>query len=166
MPSVIPDLAAPNDEIRNLYNVPLPDHEPLFRDALRSADALDEDGLLRWKKEPPFVEDEDLTDPYSAEYLAFTHSLTVVMHGIRLREQKARDAQRKADFLEKGWNAGMEKLREEVRHLLERWEIVTRLSREQFYHPYHNSWEHAMLNHYRHWLTRTIFTLYYLKFMD
>jgi hypothetical protein len=112
------------------------------------------------------VEDDDSTDPYSNCYLAFTKSLINVLHGLRLREQNASDAQRRAVFLEKGWKTGMEELREEVRYLLERWEIVTKLSREQFYHPYHNSREHAMLNHYRQWLARTIFTLYYLKFMD
>jgi hypothetical protein len=60
----------------------------------------------------------------------------------------------------------MEKLREEVRGLLHRWETVTRLSREQFYHPYHDSREYAMLFHYRQWLARTIFSLYHLKFMQ
>jgi hypothetical protein len=105
-------------------------------------------------------------DPYSSPYLAFTQNLITVMHGVRLREQNTCDAQRRADFLEKGCDAAMEELREEVLSLLKRWENVMRLWREDFYHPYHNSREHAMLNHYRQWLARTIFTLYYLKFMD
>jgi hypothetical protein len=166
LPKCIPGLAAPNSEIEDLYNIPLPDHEPLFREALRSPEALDESDLSRWKKDPPFEEDDDSTDPYSNCYLAFTQLLITVMHGVRLREQNACDAQRRADFLEKGWSVAMEELRVEVRGLLERWEIATRLSREHLYHPYHNSREHAMLDHYRQWLARTIFTLYYLKFMD
>ncbi|KAJ7917137.1 hypothetical protein B0H13DRAFT_1870656 [Mycena leptocephala] len=166
MPSVIPGLAAPNTEIQDLYNTPLPNHEPLFRDALRSADALDEGGLSLWKTEPPFAEDEDSMDPYSAGYLTYTHSLVLVMHGIRLREQNARNAEWRAEFLEKGWKVAMAELREEVRGLLQRWEIVTKLSREGFYHPYHDSREYTMLTHYRQWLARTIFSLYHLKFVQ
>jgi hypothetical protein len=166
MPPVIPGLAAPNAEIQDLYHTPLPHHESLFREALRSADALDEGDLARWKAEPPFVEDEDSTDPYSARYLAFTHSLTLVMHGVRLREENTRDAQRRVELLEKGWKPVMAEMREEVRGLLQRWEIVTRLWREQFYDPYHNSREHTMLAHYRQWLARTIFSMYHLKFLQ
>ncbi|KAJ7840015.1 hypothetical protein B0H13DRAFT_1910881 [Mycena leptocephala] len=150
MPSAIPGLTAPNAEIQELYNAPLPDHKPLFREALCSADAFDEEGLSIWKAEPPFAREEDSTDPYSAQYIAFMHTLVSVMH---------------ADFLENGWRTGMEKLREEVRCLLQRWETVTRLSCEQFYRPYHDSREYAMLFHYRQWLSHTIFSLYHLKFM-
>ncbi|KAJ6469414.1 hypothetical protein C8R45DRAFT_1105272 [Mycena sanguinolenta] len=161
--SGLPTLSA---DIQEWYNAPLPDHEPLFQEALRSPDALDESDLARWKKEPPFVEDEDSTDPYSNEYFAFTKSLVTVLHGVRLREQKTRDARRRVEFLEKGWKAAVAELREEVRSLLARWEIVTRLSREQHYHPYHASREHAMLEHYLQWLARTIYSLYYLQFLE
>jgi hypothetical protein len=127
---------------------------------------LDESALSIWKAEPPFAEEEDSTDPYSAGYLAWTRSLVSVMHGVRLREQNTRDAQRKADFLENGWETGMEKVREEVLGLLKRWEIVTKLLHEQFYHPYHDSREYAMLIHSRQWLARSIFSLYHLKFIQ
>ncbi|KAJ7251182.1 hypothetical protein B0H12DRAFT_1234251 [Mycena haematopus] len=165
-PLSIPGLPTPTVDIQERYNTPLPDQEPLFQAALSSADALDESDLARWKKEPPFVEDEDTTDPYSSDYFAFTKSLVNVLHGVRLREQKIRDAQRRVEFLEEGWKVAMGELREEVRILLERWAIVTRLAREQFYHPYHNSREHAMLEHYLQWLGRTIYSLYYLKFLE
>ncbi|KAJ7202986.1 hypothetical protein B0H12DRAFT_1243871 [Mycena haematopus] len=165
-PSSIPGLPTPAADIQERYNAPLPDHEPLFQEALRSPDALDESDLARWKKEPPFVEDEDSTDPYTSDYFAFTKSLITVLHGVRLREQRIRDAQRRAEFLDKGWKVALPELREEVRRLLERWEIVTRLSHEQHYHPYHDSREYAMLEHYLQWLARTIYSLYYLKFLE
>ncbi|KAJ6553264.1 hypothetical protein B0H19DRAFT_1263662 [Mycena capillaripes] len=113
-PACIPGVAAPSTEIQDLHDALLPVHEPLFQEALRSPDALDKSDLSRWKKEPPFVEDEDSTDPYSDDYLAFTNSLVSVLHGVRLREQTTRDAQRRAEFLEKGWKTSMAELREEV----------------------------------------------------
>ncbi|KAJ7829464.1 hypothetical protein B0H13DRAFT_2372622 [Mycena leptocephala] len=165
MPSVIPGLTAPNAEIQELYNAPLPITNPYFA-RLYALPTLSMKKDSIWKAEPPFAGEEDSTDPYSTQYITFTHSLVSVMHGVRLREENARDAQRKADFLENGWRTGMEKLREEVRGLLHRWETVTTLSREQFYHPYHDSREYAMLFHYRQWLAHTIFSLYHLKFMQ
>ncbi|KAJ6542922.1 hypothetical protein B0H19DRAFT_1076948 [Mycena capillaripes] len=158
--------ASPSTEIQDLYDAPLLVHEPLFQEALRPPDALDKSDLSRWKKEPPFVEDEDSTDPYSDDYLAFTNSLVSVLHGVCLREQTTRDAQWRAEFLEKGWKTSMVELREEVCDLLGRWEMVLRLRREHFYHPYHDSREHAMLEHYLQWLARTIYSLYYLKFLE
>ncbi|KAJ7820888.1 hypothetical protein B0H13DRAFT_1921095 [Mycena leptocephala] len=164
--------AARRTEVKNYAQTPqslqhtTPGPRTPLSGGLAFPDTLDESDLPRWKKEPPFVEDDDSMDPYSSPYLAFTQNLITVMHGVRLREQNTCDAQRRADFLEKGCDAAMEELREEVLSLLKRWENVTRLWREDFYHPYHNSREHAMLNHYRQWLARTIFTLYYLKFMD
>ncbi|KAJ7239576.1 hypothetical protein B0H12DRAFT_1228040 [Mycena haematopus] len=164
-PTSIPGLPALNTEIEKWYNTPLPENEPLFKEALRSADALDESDLMRWKTEPPFVEDDDTTDPYSAGYLKYTHSLTHVLHGVRLREQNAEDLRWRAKFAEDGWVAALHDLKEEVQLLLERWERMEDLSTRRPYHPFHASREHAMFQVYVQWLARTIFHQYYLKFL-
>ncbi|KAJ7243828.1 hypothetical protein B0H12DRAFT_1236310 [Mycena haematopus] len=164
-PSSIPGLPPPSTEIEELYNKPLPENEPLFGEALRSADALDESDLMRWKTEPPFVEDDDTTDPYSAGYIKYTHSLTHVLHGVRLREQNAEDLRWRSRFAEDGCEAALHDLKEEVHHLLERWERMKDLSTRRPYHPFHASREHAMFQLYIQWLARTIFHKYHLKFL-
>lgn len=149
-----------------LYRQALPLDEPLFKEALRSPDALDESDLARWKEEPPFVEDEDMTDPYSPAYLSFTKSLVVVLHGVRLREQNAQDIQLREAERTKGREVVMHELQQEVTTMWSRWERVEILLGEGKYHPYHQSRESTMLEHYVQWLARTIFHLTYLKFLE
>ncbi|KAJ7139120.1 hypothetical protein C8R44DRAFT_727228 [Mycena epipterygia] len=150
-------------EIDQIYSTPLPENHTLFRQALASANALDESDLQRWKVEPPFVEDDDMTDPHSAGYYHFTESLASVLHGIKLREQNQQDAQRRAEFDKEGQLVGMAALRTEVADLLSAWERVKVLS---VYHEYHNPREYTMFQHYRQWQARTIYHLYHIKFLD
>jgi hypothetical protein len=149
-----------------LYRQALPSDEPLFKEALRSPDAVDESDLVRWKEEPPFVEDEDATDPHSAAYLSFTKSLAAVLHGVRLREQNAEDIQLREAVYTKGRGVVMHQLQQTVTTLWSRWARVETLLGEGKYHPYHQSWEYTMLEHYVQWLARTIFHLTYFKFLE
>lgn len=149
-----------------LYNEALPLGAPLFKEALRSPDALDESDLARWKKEPPFVEDEDTTDPYSPAYLAFTKSLAEVLHGVRLREQNAHDVRLREAVLTKGRGSVMDKLQQEVATMWSCWERMEALLGERRYDPYHQSREFTMLEHYVRWLARTIIHLTHLKFLE
>ncbi|KAK6987580.1 hypothetical protein R3P38DRAFT_2805772 [Favolaschia claudopus] len=144
---------------------PLPTDARLFAEALRSEDALDESDLGRWKREPPFEEDDDPTDPHSDSYLRFTKSLEEVLHGVRLRDQNQRDATLREGFMREGQDRMVVKLRDEVLGMLESWERVQKLKSEGFYHIYHQSREYAMLEHYIHWLGRSICHLYHLKFL-
>ncbi|KAK7043473.1 hypothetical protein R3P38DRAFT_3177893 [Favolaschia claudopus] len=162
----MPLLPLPTDEMIKLYNKPLPTDSRLFADALRSPDVLDESDLGRWKKEPPFVEDEDTTDPYSDVYLRFTKSLVDVLHGVRLREQRERDAELRAELMRRGRDSVLQQLRGEVLGMFERWERVQKLVDDGFYHPYHQSREHTMLQHYIQWLGRTTCHLHNHHFLD
>ncbi|KAJ7922224.1 hypothetical protein B0H13DRAFT_2317664 [Mycena leptocephala] len=104
-PGTLPDLPVlpmPTAKMLELYDQALPHGAQLFEDALRSPDALDESELVRWKEEPPFVQDDDTTDPYSPAYLAFTKSLAEVLHGVRLREQNVRDIELREAVRTKG----------------------------------------------------------------
>ncbi|KAJ7142116.1 hypothetical protein C8R43DRAFT_1131103 [Mycena crocata] len=162
-PKSIPGLAPLPSFIHALCAEPLPEHEPLFQQALASADALDESDLPRWKTEPPFVEDDDNDDPHSDNYTRFTKSLASVLHGVRMREQNVRDALRCAAFKAEGWRAGIDALRMEVVQLLSDWTRVVDLD---VYHRYHHPREWEMHRHYIQWQARTIYHLYHLKFLD
>ncbi|KAJ7300889.1 hypothetical protein DFH08DRAFT_828080 [Mycena albidolilacea] len=79
-------------------DLPLPEGDPLYEAALSAAAWIDVSDIARWKKLPPFEEDDDRTDPYSDGYLRFTHNLSKVVHGDRMRMQNERDVQRRSDF--------------------------------------------------------------------
>jgi hypothetical protein len=80
--------------------IPLPKNEDLYRRACACSEDLDERNLNIWKQEPPFASDGDTSDPHSNEAIAFTHTLVIVLHGVRMREQKEMDAQRRLEFRE------------------------------------------------------------------
>ncbi|KAJ7339316.1 hypothetical protein DFH08DRAFT_964336 [Mycena albidolilacea] len=143
-------------------DLPLPEGDPLYEAALSAAAWIDVSDIARWKKLPPFEEDDDRTDPYSDGYLRFTHNLSKVVHGDHMRMQNERDVQRRSDFVGAGWKVAMGSLREEVVELLKDWERVRNLT---IYDPFHQSREHTMLQVYIQWQARTIHHLYYLKFM-
>ena len=68
----------------------LPHYSPLFKDAAKSADLLDETGLDTWDSGPPYPTGPPSDNPRK---LAFTKRLEEVMHGRRmhmLREQQQR----------------------------------------------------------------------------
>ncbi|KAJ7652997.1 hypothetical protein B0H17DRAFT_1147188 [Mycena rosella] len=153
-----------DSEIEHLASVPLPDSHPLFREALRKADALDESDLGRWKVEPPFFEDDDASDPYSHQYLHFTQSLASVLHGVRLRKQNERDVERRTYFKMSGKEAAVRVLRAEVADLLTGWERVKAIC--TYYNAYHNSRECSMYQHFIQWQARTIYHLYHMKFLE
>ncbi|KAJ7727049.1 hypothetical protein B0H14DRAFT_2640989 [Mycena olivaceomarginata] len=110
-----------SERIEALQRVPLPEDHKLFRELLKPQ-SLDLSDIERWKAEPPFEEDDDTCDPYSAAYCNYTpHALGLVLHGTRLREQNERDAQRRAEFEGGGTEDVMNKLREEIGALLDAW---------------------------------------------
>ncbi|KAJ7815403.1 hypothetical protein B0H14DRAFT_3476155 [Mycena olivaceomarginata] len=57
-----------SERIEALQRVPLPEDHKLFREALLKPQSLDLSDIERWKAEPPFEEDDDTCDPYSAAY--------------------------------------------------------------------------------------------------
>ncbi|KAJ7168056.1 hypothetical protein B0H12DRAFT_1083354 [Mycena haematopus] len=99
-------------------DIPLPEDDPLYKAALSGAAWLDTSDLGRWKKAPPFEEDDDTSDPYSEAYLRFNKNLAAVLHGDRMRAQNECDAQRRVDFHGAGWKSAMDPLRKEVAQLL------------------------------------------------
>ncbi|KAJ7170349.1 hypothetical protein C8R43DRAFT_1120780 [Mycena crocata] len=161
-PKSIPHLAPLPSFIHALCAEPLPVTAPLFCQALASATALDESDLSRWKKEPPFVEDDDNDDLHSEDYTRFTRSLTTVLHGVRMREQNETDIRRQLAFKKEGWDISIGKLRTEVIELLADWQRVVDLD---IYHGYHHPREWTMHRHYIQWQARTIYHLYHLKFL-
>ncbi|KAJ7850970.1 hypothetical protein B0H13DRAFT_2360390 [Mycena leptocephala] len=156
----------PTTRMLELSNLALPHAAQLFQDALRSSDALDEGDLTRWKEDPPFIKDDDTTDPYSPPYLKFTTSLTQVLHGIRLREQNARDVELRDAIRMKGQGFVTRTLQLEIQEMWIHWEWAERMLGEQKYNPFHQSREHTMLEHHVQWLAHTICHLSHLKFLE
>ncbi|KAJ6581868.1 hypothetical protein B0H19DRAFT_1252030 [Mycena capillaripes] len=161
-PRCIPHLPRLPGRVHTLYHLPLPEAEKLYRDALGGASYLDLSDISRWMRAPPFVEDDDPTDPHSADYHNFTRSLGFVLDGVHMRAQQESDRLRRRDFDTRGWAVCMADLRAEVQQLLEEFEELDL----EIYHPYHASREHAMLQHYTRGQARTIYHLYFLKFLD
>ncbi|KAK7013302.1 hypothetical protein R3P38DRAFT_3322760 [Favolaschia claudopus] len=166
LPDTLPLVPLPTPRQLELYHSPLPTHSHLFSEALRSPDALDESGLALWNTEPPFEKDLDATDPYSAPYVRFTESLTEALHGVRLREQKQLDAELREELLSQGSETVLQRLQHDVLRMSQAWRRVEKLEREGLYHPFHQSREYTMLQHYLHWLGRSICHLYYLEFAE
>ncbi|KAK7062219.1 hypothetical protein R3P38DRAFT_2493406, partial [Favolaschia claudopus] len=166
LPNLLHGIPPPTERMLDLRDQPLPLDSPLFAQALRSADALDESDLGRWKAEPPFEEDGDLMDPHSDGYLRFTKSLSEVLHGVRVREQRLRDTSLQEEVARKGLQTVVCSIQAEVRELLRCWDRVDKLIRAQFYHPFHQSREFAMLEHYLQWLARSICHFCYLEFLQ
>jgi hypothetical protein len=135
----------------------------LYQDALGGDDiVLSNEGLPRWMAKPPFAMDEDETDPYSADYRFWTECLEAIIHGYRMRLQLEDDRQRRLDLTAKGWPVFMDALREEVFELLRNWEMVN----IRMYHAYHASRQYRMHKLYLWWQARTIYHLYYLRFLE
>ncbi|KAJ7235175.1 hypothetical protein B0H12DRAFT_1238852 [Mycena haematopus] len=155
-PNTLPQLPTPTARMVELSNQALPIGSRLFEEALRSSDAVDESDLGRWKAAPPFVEDDDTMDPYSAGYLAFTKSLADVLHGVRLREQNEKDSELRQAVLTKGRDLVIRGLQDEVAETWICWGKADELLGGCKYHPFHHSREHTMLLHHIQWLARTI----------
>ncbi|KAJ7627704.1 hypothetical protein DFH06DRAFT_1372529 [Mycena polygramma] len=159
----IPHLPPLPKKVHQLYHLPLPETETLYQDALRGAAYLDLSDISRWMLPPPFIEDNDQTDPYSRDYHIFTKNLGFVLDGFRMREQDKSDQRRRIEFnTADGWTGCMEALSLEVQNLLQEFERLD----FDLYDEYHASREHAMLQHYAHWQARTIYHLYYLLFLE
>ncbi|KAJ7923200.1 hypothetical protein B0H13DRAFT_1865152 [Mycena leptocephala] len=121
LPVLSTPIPKPTARMLELYDQALPHGAPLFEDALRSPDALDESDLTRWKEDPPFVEDDDTTDPYSPAYLAFTKLLAEVLHGVRLREQNTRDVELREVVRTKGREFVTRTLQPEICEMWTKW---------------------------------------------
>jgi hypothetical protein len=84
-----PHLAMPSELITEASRE-LPHGSPLFKDAAKSADLLDETGLDTWDSGPPYPTGPPSDSPRE---VAYTKRLEEVMHGRRmrmLREQQLR----------------------------------------------------------------------------
>ncbi|KAJ7327483.1 hypothetical protein DFH08DRAFT_816335 [Mycena albidolilacea] len=106
----IPGLKPLSPELVALNELPLPESNPLFQAVLTAASWIDVLDLPRWKKQPPFEEDDDHTDPYSAQYLRYSENIAVVLHGDRMRAQNEQDVQRRTEFHAAGAKQAMDRL--------------------------------------------------------
>jgi hypothetical protein len=94
MPSVLPNPSEPAPPVTSHSGLPpalvastladLPTTSYLFKQALQSAENLDESDLGCWDGGPPFVPQPMITD--AASEASFTERLVEVMHGRRLRQ--------------------------------------------------------------------------------
>ncbi|KAJ7841964.1 hypothetical protein B0H13DRAFT_2356509 [Mycena leptocephala] len=139
---------------------PLPDDEELFLDALDGSQGRDFTCLELWMAEPPFADDDDDMDPESLQYITFTNNTRIALHGLRLRQEQADDARRRAAFAAAGVH-GEAARQEELRELQARWTRVMALPA----YPV-TSRKYAMWIHYANWLARTIHRLYHLEFLN
>ncbi|CAK5268532.1 unnamed protein product [Mycena citricolor] len=146
--------------------LPLPQEHHLYQQALASPDALDESDLQRWKSAPPFVADNDDSDRLSMDYLSYTSSLSAVLHGVRLREQRERDLKLRQAFRKRQRTAALSSLTAEVVRLHLDWEAAQLMLQNEHYHPVLHPRELSMLKHHCHWVARTIVHLHGLKFLE
>jgi hypothetical protein len=80
-----------------------------------------------------------------------------------LQEREDDDALHRVDFRLRGWEACISELRQEVHGLLTRWE--TSMDCPECYNPNEHPREYTMERHYFEWMARTIYHLYYLRFL-
>ncbi|KAJ7844147.1 hypothetical protein B0H14DRAFT_2585392 [Mycena olivaceomarginata] len=153
-----------SEEIESLRRTVVPETSPLYQKALHGIISPEFSDLGQWTTEPSVLHiDTGPTDPPTSpmQYYLHTRSLRFVFDGIRMREERERDAERRLEFESKGSEVALEALRTEVRGLLDDFERVSAVH----YHRYVYAREYAMWEHYIAWLARTIHCLYYLEFL-
>ncbi|KAK7046826.1 hypothetical protein R3P38DRAFT_3258122 [Favolaschia claudopus] len=164
----IPRLPPLSYKIERIARQPLPEQDPAFQEAFRSVHHSYEDQLVCWKTPPPFPEENNgqPLDTESADwedracqYVADTDALLAAYHGMRAREERQRDRQRRREWAQFGKTASLEQAREEVVGLLQEWDRLHALPRPKDFRVY------EMLSTHVHWLARTIHNLYYVKFL-
>jgi hypothetical protein len=124
----------------------------LFREALRSADNLDESDLAQWDSDPPYPASPDT--PLEA---AFTEKLVDVMHGRRLRELRIQKEKRKRDRLDAGSQIEVQRnIAREIGVALKKWHNLSDLLETYQAGPR----EMRMSQHRLQWHARLIHSLY------
>ncbi|KAJ7878777.1 hypothetical protein B0H14DRAFT_3435380 [Mycena olivaceomarginata] len=160
-----------SEDIEYLGTTMLPGTGHLYQEALSGAVGPDFADIERWRTQPPFAHyyNESLSDtslPWwpdlSFQYYLYTRSLRSVLNGVRMREQRTRNVERRLEFERIGSEAALGALRVEVLGLLDDFKQVKAID----YHPYIWAWEYAMWENYITWQARTICHLYYLKFLE
>ncbi|KAJ7723036.1 hypothetical protein B0H14DRAFT_2642019 [Mycena olivaceomarginata] len=163
-PSTLPDVPTPTQRMVESFTAKL--CPPTSRCSKKRSARPMPSTKATWrggKKNHPSWRMKTRRIPTSAAYLSFTKSLAAVLHGVRLREQNAEDIQLREAVYTKGRGVVMHQLQQTVTTLWSRWARVETLLGEGKYHPYHQSREYTMLEHYVQWLARTIFHLTYLN---
>jgi hypothetical protein len=153
-----------SEEIESLRRTVVPETSPLYQKALHGIISPEFSDLGQWTTEPSVLHvDTGPTDPPTSpmQYYLHTRSLRFVFDGIRMREERERDAERRLEFESKGSKAALEALRMEVLGLLDDFGRVSAVH----YHCYVYAREYAMWEHYIAWLAGTIHRLYYLEFL-
>jgi hypothetical protein len=138
--------------------MPLPESATLFQEALRGSDSLDESDLGIWKDRPPYKVDSDIT---SAPELYYTERLVEVLHGVRLREQRAQDVARRCKFSQGGCGGASERLGLNVVDMVEEWN-TTRLFLQSYSA---GAREMTMAHFYLQWQARTTYHVAHLLFL-
>ncbi|KAJ7212981.1 hypothetical protein GGX14DRAFT_564028 [Mycena pura] len=167
----IPRLIPPPDIIRRLAFFEI-DCDSQRLHAACEAD-FDYTHLRAWLKQPPFSLSQNDTRTYNDEgeeqdvdseaYIAATHALEMELHGVRLRREHEHDQRRRDELHHLGWHAAMDNVRRDVQGLLESWQEV--LALKALYDEQTQPRQFAMWTHYRDWLARTIYRLYYLHYI-
>lgn len=148
--SIHPDTFILPDYLVELALLPLPDSR-LFREALQSADYLDETELPQWDQEPPYP-----PSPYTADYANFTKNLVDVMNGRRLRMERLRNAERAARCKTlKEWRGEIEG---DLRTAFGDWERMVKLM--EAYGEEGDSRASTMAQNLLQWRARYVYTLY------
>jgi hypothetical protein len=128
----------------------LPTTSYLFKQALLSADNLDESDLGRWDGGPPFVPQPIITD--DASEASFTERLVEVMHGRRLCQLRERDQMRIVESYGKSAAEVVEALRREIAEGVREWQDLS------VFLPGYNAGprEFRMAVHYAEWCARRV----------
>ncbi|KAJ7339965.1 hypothetical protein DFH08DRAFT_812337 [Mycena albidolilacea] len=160
-----------SEDIERLGATALPGTCHLYQAALSGAVGPDFADIERWRTQPPFAHyynepPSNASLPWwpdsSFQYYLHTRSLRSVLDGVRMREQRTRDVERRLEFKRIGSEAALGALRAEVLGLLDDFKQVKAVD----YHPYIWAREYAMWENYIAWQARTICHLYYLKFLE
>jgi hypothetical protein len=139
--------------------LPLPESAPLFQEALRGSDGLDESDLYIWKDGPPYATNGKSTSTASEVY--YTERLVEVMHGVRLREQHEEDAARRDHFMQADRTLALGCITGQVTRIVEDW---TRM--REFVEDYNAGFrEMTMAELYLQWQARSAHHLNHLLFL-
>jgi hypothetical protein len=145
-----PTLAVPLPaNILYLASLPLPEDGDLFKQALKSADALDESELDQWDRDPPYVVPGPQDTPSE---IRWTGRLEEVMHGRRMRRQREVDKQR-----QRYYHGQETDLRNELERVVgQSWADYDRI--ENIMRTYHGGTrEMAMGLHLLRWKARDVY---------
>ncbi|KII82920.1 hypothetical protein PLICRDRAFT_180920 [Plicaturopsis crispa FD-325 SS-3] len=138
--------------LRDTAAFDLPTHSTFFLEASRSADALDESELAEWDRLPPYPSP---APPDIFRERTYTDNLSDLMDGRRLREERARISDFRAQYV-RGTAGSRETMIALIEAAREDWKSAAEALKGDVGCPRHRK----MADNYMRWQARTACVLY------